>query len=384
MSDCSYALGIPLFTSRFVKNNTMCYLCEREVTQNLGLIGDDLSSSVMAMSKDVIPTDVLIGPSNVRFSKHHVGTDDVMDLYLHASGGAVQVNAMGFQQTIQSIPISDQDQNFIQTMVNKLDSIIDLDFLFVDVPLHADTSFYYDQEIEIEGSEGTTLGLAAPDSNHGWELYINYPEVKNLSLDYRQFVIVHEWGHSLGLEHPFNGSDGDVFANTTDPNSSAFPEQTVMSYRQPTSGSFPNFFTLSDLNALIEIWGAEPQWLTPLDDNFVGADYREVVHGGDGNDILKGEGGNDFLDGGLEGDILAGGEGADVFRLSPGNDLILDYSYESGDLIDGNGYTFTISEVHSMGVANMQIETPFGTTTLYNVSADEFSSAFYYDMTMIS
>ncbi len=362
----------------------MCYLCERAATQQLGLISDDLGTSVMAFSTDLIPTNALIGPSNVQFTQHHVGTDDVMDLYLHASGGAVQVNATGFQQTIQSIPISDQDQGFIHSMVNKLDSIIDLDFIFVDVPLHADTSFYYDQEIEIEGSEGITMGLAAPDSNHGWELYVNYPEVNNRSLDYRQYVIVHEWGHSLGLEHPFDGSDGDVYANTTDPNSNAYPEQTVMSYRQPKSGSFPNFFTTSDLNTLIEIWGAEPQWLTPLDDNFVGADYRDVVHGGDGNDILKGEGGDDLLDGGLEGDTLAGGEGADVFRLSPGNDLILDYSYESGDLIDGNGYTFTISEVESMGVTNVQIETLFGTTTLYNISENEFPSAGYYNMTMIS
>lgn len=362
----------------------MCYLCERVPSQQLGLISDDLSASVMSLSRDLIPTNVLIGPSNVRFAKHHVGTDDVMDLYLHASGGSVQVNAMGYQQMIQSFPIPDQDQTFISTMVNKLDSIIDLDFMFVDVPLHADTSFYYDQEIQIEGSKGTTMGLAAPDSRHGWELYINYPQVKTLSLDYQRYVIVHEWGHSLGLEHPFDGSDGDVFANTTNPNASAYPEQTVMSYRQPTSGSFPDFFTLSDLNSLIEIWGAEPQWLTQSHDNFVGADYREIVHGGDGNDILKGEGGNDFLDGGLEGDILAGGDGADVFRLSPGDDLILDYSYESGDLIDGNGYSFAIAETHSMGVDNVQLVTPFGTTTLYNVSVNEFSSAGYYDMTLIS
>ncbi len=76
-----------------------------------------------------------------------------MDLYLHAPGGAIEVSGDGFgTQTIQSLPISGQDQDYIRSIVNRLDSIIDLDCAFVGDAAQADTAFYYDQDIELGGS----------------------------------------------------------------------------------------------------------------------------------------------------------------------------------------------------------------------------------------
>ena len=89
---------------------------------------------------------------------------------------------------------------------------------------------------------------------------MNYPLVAN-NWDYRQYVNVHEWGHSLGLEHPFEAGDGDIYDKNTYPQTSAFPEQTVMAYRSSESVDWPDFFTTSDLNALVEVWGAETRQL---------------------------------------------------------------------------------------------------------------------------
>ena len=357
----------------------MCFLCERAEAQRLGFIGDGSFVVGLALNTDPVPTQALISNASAQFSQQLVGADGVMDLYLHAPGGAVQVNGGGLgSQTIQSVGISGQDQDYIRSIVNRLDSIIDLDFAFVGDAAQADTAFYYDQDIDVGGSgSGQTLGIAV-DSSVGWELFVNYPGVAD-NWDYRQYVNVHEWGHSLGLEHPFEAGDGDIYGSNTDPWESAYPEQTVMAYRNPQSGDWPDFFTTSDLNALIEIWGAEKQWLTDQSDFILGASYSEKIaglggddriiggggpdvingnqgndwlqgafghdnifggggadtlRGGDGHDQLTGGGGNDLLVGGGGNDTLCGGSGSDRFRLSSGRDRVVDFSSVEGDRIE--------------------------------------------------
>ena len=386
--------SIPLIASSIV---LMCFLCEREASQRLGLIGEASIATGLALSTDPVPTQDLISNAAAQFSQQLVVADGVMDLYLHAPGGAIEISGGGFgSQTIQSVAIQGQDQSYIRSIVKRLDTIIDLDFAFVGEASKADTAFYYDQEIDTGGGgSGQTLGLAVTGSV-GWELFINYPEVAN-DWDYRQYVNVHEWGHSLGLEHPFEAGDGDTYERNTNPWTSAFPEQTVMAYRSPESGDWPDFFTTSDLNALIEIWGAEAQFFSMEADEVWGQDYRESIYsargddlinaaagndlvragkgndfvngnqgndeiwgdlgddtlrGGKGNDFMNGNQGNDALWGDLGDDTLRGGKdndwlfggigndalwgdrGADRFRVSKGNDTIWDFSFAAGDRLE--------------------------------------------------
>jgi len=296
----------------------MCMLCDQVSGQSFGIVKPNDRLALYGLS--IAPAELLDNGS-VGVTRRATATDGVLDYYLHAPGGAVTVSGGGFgEQEIQSIAIPGPDQDYFNAMVRRLDSIIDLDFNQVDNPLSADVDLYYDTETDLGGG-GITLGLATTSRVGGWELYLNYPALDN-DEPYRRYALIHEFGHSLGLEHPFEARDGDVFNGITDPWSSAHPEDTVMAYRSPRSESWPEFFSDNDLNALIEVWGAEALYLSENDDVVVGNAYRDVLLGDGGNDELRGLSKSDLLNGGLGDDRLLGGPGSDQIFGGSGSDVI--------------------------------------------------------------
>ena len=350
----------------------------------------------------------LIDGDNAAFSRGVTASDGLLDYYLHKPGGAVVVASGdgGFnEQTIQSVAISDRDQAFFRDMVNRLDGIIDLDFRETGSAGGADVSLYYDTEIEVGGG-GNTLGLATTSGN-AWELFVNYPGVAD-DESYRRYVNVHEFGHALGLEHPFDDADGDTANGSTDPWLSAYPEDTVMAYRNPASGRWPDFFTDNDLNALIEIWGAERQYLASGGSSFSGNAYTDDVWGGvdgdtirgfAGNDRIHGAAGDDELRGGLNADwikggggndsvyggrghdtvnggpgddALRGGFGGDLFEISSGNDWIEDFRLTENDRIGLNGgLDYSLVQQGN----DLTLVTSLGTTTLWGINQQAFEAA---------
>ena len=234
----------------------MCLLCDQSW---LGLLQINGRSDGLALFGLSIVPEYLIEEDFVTATRLATATDDVLDYYFHTSGGAVTVSGGGFgEQTIQSVSIPSSDQAYFDAMVQRVDNIIDLDFRRSSTAIEADVDIYYDKEIELDG--GKTLGLATSSGDHGWELFVNYPEVE-FDEAYRRYVLIHEFGHSLGLEHPFDAGDGDALNGITGPWQSAYPEDTVMAYRNPLSGQWPDIFTDNDFNALVEVWGAETQRL---------------------------------------------------------------------------------------------------------------------------
>ena len=231
----------------------MCLLCDQARGQKYQVSQREDGRALYGLS--IAPAE-LLDDGSVAATRQVTSTDGVLDYYLHTPGGAVTVSGGGFgEQTIQSVSISAVDQAYFNGMVRRLDSIIDLDFRQAASASAADVDLYYDTEIDVGGG-GNTLGLATTNGFGGWELFVNYPEVE-FDEAYRRYVLIHEFGHALGLEHPFEAGDGDVLNGITDPWRSAYPEDTVMAYRNPASGVWPEFFTSNDLQALIQIWGSE-------------------------------------------------------------------------------------------------------------------------------
>ena len=262
-------------------------------------------------------------------TRRFTATDGVLDYYMHAPGGAVAVSGGGFgQQVIQALPISVEDQAYLRSVVATLDSIIDLDFRESPTAAGADVDIFYDTEIEL-GVGQTTLGLATTSGFGGWELFLNYPLLAS-DLDYRRYALIHELGHALGLEHPFDSSDGDMAKGISDPSYSSFPEETVMAYRNPLFGKWPPFFTDNDLNALVQIWAAEQSLPVALDGLALSSlgGRGDAFHGQHVAAHLTGNAGRDVLSGGVEGDVLRGGKDADSLIGFAGDDWLF------GDLGD--------------------------------------------------
>lgn len=309
----------------------MCTLCDQVSAQRLGIANPNDRFASYGLS--IAPAELLDNGS-VGLTRRATSTDGVLSYYLHAPGGAVTVSGGGFgEQEIQSLAIPRSDQDYFNAMVRRLDSIIDLDFRQVDHPSSADVDLYYDTNIDL-GFSGTILGLAISSDIDAWELYLNYPKLEDDN--YRRYALIHEFGHSLGLEHPFESRDGDVFNGNSDPWSSAYPEDTVMAYRSPISGFWPDFFSDNDISALIEVWGAEARLFDNDSDIIIGAAYRDIFMGAGGDDELRGRSGADHIEGGLGDDQVMGGDGADYLFGGAGEDAVFG-GYGRDTITGGSG-----------------------------------------------
>ena len=243
-----------------------------------------------------------------------------------------------------NIPIEADDSNRITSTARWIDSITGLRLRETNDPNNADIFFtqvdaqFFDNPID-EGSLGYTEHVTNGARDYFDVVYVD-DEINDFSTQVDGVTINHEFGHALGLTHPY----GDGF------NANFTLDDTIMSYN-PVPGSTIKYQD-SDIAALKFLWGeagtnydALTSTPSPISgtDSFGYNDLRTFVRGwtnplnkdnlntsssgkkitGTGDDdninlkgsssgrIIEGLGGNDVINGSRGKDRIYGGRGSD-------------------------------------------------------------------------
>jgi hypothetical protein len=206
-------------------------------------------------------------------------------------------------------------------------------------------------------------------------------------------IFIHEMGHLLGLEHPWDKPDGDWAVE----NDKVKTIDTAMgNYSLDEDGNVMDWFQEIDIKALQQIWG------TASDPNQIDIDsisspneididsiavMKEIIGSMKNNNLrgkktavhLKGMGGNDkligskkddILDGGDGNDVLIGKKGADTYVLSSGKDKFKGFKLKEGDTIEIDS---DISYKLVQSNKNTIIQHDDGVITVLRVQKDELA-----------
>ncbi len=156
-----------------------------------------------------------------------------------------------------SIELDDEDVAWFEQKISALDQLLSIKFVRTQKRSDADFIITGHDGSNPDGYKNLDMLGYASETADGEE----YVLVMNSNMEAEDYtnIFYHELGHILGLNHPFDNSDGDCIGSTEEfGNKTAHTGLTVMAYEDPPKGwKYLQFYSKVDLLALQSIFGKE-------------------------------------------------------------------------------------------------------------------------------
>ncbi len=155
-------------------------------------------------------------------------------------------------------------------------------------------------------------------------------------------VLLHEIGHAMGLQHPF---DGPIVLPEAEDNTN----YTVMSY---SHYGYKSTFQAYDLLALQWIYGTDGLQGSYGLNSTNGPTFNAAYWGTSANDVLFGSNANDTLDGAGGADLLYGGLGDDTYLVDTQGDLIFEGIAQGTDTAVATTSFYLYDNIENLALAS--------------------------------
>ena len=258
-----------------------------------------------------ISSDLIIGQDFADHLAYGLAGTETVYYYIHdENNSSYPVGLDGYGYTLE---IPDEVEDYMASVFDSIDKYIDLDFtrVYTDNGSELDIYSLYSHTGWDSNTVGTAYSMYS-DGVYWFDIAWKHTgsDLSNLR-DFDKNTIIHEIGHSLGLDHP----DGDGY------NPAYTSDDTVMSYNIGLNG-WSVEWTQSDIDALVSIWGEEDDNFasTALNDTLTGTESNDSLTGTDSAEIISGLYGDDYIDARAGDDSLIGGSGNDTIYAGSGND----------------------------------------------------------------
>tara|TARA_Y100001968_G_scaffold234900_1_gene218024 strand:+ start:1897 stop:3075 length:1179 start_codon:yes stop_codon:yes gene_type:complete len=202
----------------------------------IDLISDDLKEKALTLLSKESET--------ISYYISNNPNENVIDRYYNSSDGWLRLqNAI----TYNNIGHSNEEYTFIRSVFNSIDEILDIDFN--EIPTNNGSKLdIYSVSLASTFTENVVGQAIYQDSQYGawYDILWKDSDNKNSINKYDKNTIIHEIGHALGLSHPKNNPFNPKWDT----------DDTVMSYNRGSQDK-GDWFSSTDLDALINIWGRE-------------------------------------------------------------------------------------------------------------------------------